>query len=226
MTRHPYSVVMACRSSDQFLRAALTSIFEQSLQPSEVILVADSIDEGIEEVRIDVKEMFPKVEFVKSQGKGMMRALNTGILRASHDFVSFLDSDDLWMPLKQERQIYELARDPLIDVVTGNAMNFKDGGLHFVEDIKWVKASLFTCSTFRAQAFEKYGLIDETASHFTWLYRWWSCAVVSGIRRIHLDLPSIMRRIHTSNSWVIHNASAHNALMRELRSIMNPRTQD
>jgi glycosyltransferase involved in cell wall biosynthesis len=150
----------------------------------------------------------------------MIAATNFGIMEARKDFIAFLDSDDLWDRRKQELQIKQLLLNPELDVVTSDSRNFTDGKLDSAE-YGWTRASLFTCATFRATAFEKFGLIDESTTHFTWLYRWWTRANDFGINRLHLEAPGTLRRIHSSNSWRVKNELAHQELMKELRNILN-----
>jgi len=220
-----YTVVVPFKSNDVYLHHALRSIYEQTLPPDEVFAVGDFDDEGLNHRVADLSSEFPNLIILRSPKSGMIAAMNFGITEASNDFIAFLDSDDLWDRRKQEMQIEQLLLNPGLHVVTSDSRNFMDGKLDSAE-CGWTRASLFTCATFRATSFKKVGLIDDSATHFTWLYRWWSRANEIGIVRLHLEAPGTLRRIHSSNSWRVKNELAHQELMKELRNILNRSGQE
>jgi glycosyltransferase involved in cell wall biosynthesis len=215
-----YSVVVPIKSNDAFLSQALQSIYDQTLPPDEVFAVGDFDDSGFNDRVLDLQSEFPNLRVLKSPKSGMISAINFGIVQASGEFIAFLDSDDLWDRRKQELQIEGLLLDSGLDVVTSDARNFTDGLYDSIE-YGWTRAMLFTCATFRASTFKRVGLLDDLATHFTWLYRWWTNANHVGINRLHIQVPGVLRRIHSANSWRVDNERAHQELMNELRNILN-----
>lgn len=220
-----YSVVIPAKANCLFILECLKSVYDQTLLPDEVKLVFDESDQNLNSATNLIKSQFPNVEICISNGTGMISALNFGINLNHSEYISFLDSDDLWVETKQQNQITELILDQTVDVVTSNARNFIMNRVGMSGSDKWVPACTFTSATFRKHTFDKFGLIDENSTHFTWLYRWWSNASNLGINRSHLDSPGLHRRIHSKNSWTIQNSTAHVELFRELRQIMNQRGQ-
>ncbi len=214
-----YDVVVPTKGNCEFVLECLSSIFNQSLAPTSVKLVLDDGDLYFGALKNNVKTNFPTCEVVTSRGYGMIRALNYGITTGESDFISFLDSDDLWTPDKQILQIDALSKYKEFDVVTSNLMNF-DLRETLIPKRDWISSLTFTSATFRKSTFKRFGLIDETASHFTWLYRWWAKAIQSGISRLELDVPGVVRQVHGSNSWMLDNQRAHQYLFTELRKII------
>ena len=95
------SVVIPTYNRCRLLRRALESVFCQSLQPLEVIVV----DDGSTDLTHDfVRTEFPEVVLVSQDRAGVSAARNKGISSSSGDWVAFLDSDDDWHPQKLERQ--------------------------------------------------------------------------------------------------------------------------
>lgn len=86
-----------------------------------------------------------------------------------------------------------------------------------------IPGMMFTCTTFRTSAFDRYGALDPNATHFTWLYRWWSQAKARGISTTHLDYLGVKRRLHPSNSWTLQRSVAHQHLLGELRQLHHAR---
>jgi len=218
-----YDVIVAARGNCEYLQDCLLSIAEQSLLPNSVKLILDNDDPHYGELQDIAKRKFPITEVRRSPGHGMITAVNFGISLCSSEFIAFLDSDDLWETEKQQQQIEALSANSRLDVVTSNALNVRKTQLSD-QISNWTPSLTFTSATFRRSAFQKFGLIDVSATHFNWLYRWWAFAYQAGISRLHLDSPGVKRRIHSSNSWVTQNSRAHRDLFDELRQIMHRQT--
>jgi glycosyltransferase involved in cell wall biosynthesis len=91
MCRH--TVVIATCNRKPYVLEAIESVCRQTLPPSEVIVVDDGSTDGtVEAIRL----RFPQVCVVQQENRGVSIARNRGVARASGEFVSFLDDDDLW----------------------------------------------------------------------------------------------------------------------------------
>lgn len=101
------SVLIPTYNSEQTICRALSSVFAQTLQPIEVIVV----DDGSTDNTVSVVEEFSRglkanfLKFVKlDSNHGCYHARNVGWDMASGQFLAFLDSDDSWHPRKLEIQ--------------------------------------------------------------------------------------------------------------------------
>ncbi len=75
---------------------ALGSVFNQTFQPDEIIVVNDGSTDGSEKV---VKELnHPLVKIIHQTNRGVSAARNRGISEAGCAWIAFLDADDEWMP--------------------------------------------------------------------------------------------------------------------------------
>ncbi|MFN8172178.1 MAG: glycosyltransferase family A protein [Candidatus Nanopelagicales bacterium] len=215
-----YSVVIASRVDDPLLPDAVASIAAQTRRPASIRVVCnpgEPIDTGWV-ARATRAAGGIDIDVLRSDASGMVSALNHGIGTCSTRYVAFLDTDDVWLPEKQERQLDALAADPRLDAVSCRAANFhiSDDGSHVVGEP--TTATMFTCTTFRREAFDAYGLIDGDTTHFTWLYRWWGRAHDLGITSSCLDYVGLHRRLHTGNSWTLERTRAHRDLLAEIRA--------
>jgi glycosyltransferase involved in cell wall biosynthesis len=95
----PISVIIPVYNRRALLRAALESVADQTMLPAEVIVV----DDGSQEPVADIAEAFG-AKVISQENSGPSAARNRGIAAASQDWIAFLDSDDLWVPEKLERQ--------------------------------------------------------------------------------------------------------------------------
>jgi glycosyltransferase involved in cell wall biosynthesis len=215
-----YTAVIATRLRDPYLIHALSSIYGQSYPPERVEVIVDAGHDLAKDWHDEIVDRFPEVSIRTQTGRGMISALNFGIERLATPYVSFLDSDDVWRPLKQEFQVAILEEDPSLHAVLCRAVNstVKEDGEF--ESGRPTRSSLFTSTTFRSSTFSTFGPLDTSASHFVWLYRWWASARQAGIRTSEIEYIGLERRIHGANSWLVNNQDAHSELLGEIRRIV------
>jgi glycosyltransferase involved in cell wall biosynthesis len=108
------SVVIPTYNRRKLLFRALGSVFGQTHRPVEVIVVDDASSDGTVEAlrRADFPVRVEVLALPFNQGPAAAR--NAGIRRASGRYVAFLDSDDVWLADKLERQtaLLEASADP------------------------------------------------------------------------------------------------------------------
>ena len=81
---------------------AVDSILRQSYPKIEVIVIDDgSTDDTLEALR----PFGDKIKIIAQNNSGPSAARNHGIAASRGEIVAFLDSDDLWLPTKIERQV-------------------------------------------------------------------------------------------------------------------------
>lgn len=89
-----FSVVIPTFNRSGFLAEALASVWAQSFDDYEVIVVDDGSTDGTREYLCGLGRV--RVINQARQGPGVAR--NTGVANAAGQYVAFLDSDDLWFP--------------------------------------------------------------------------------------------------------------------------------
>lgn len=109
-TRPPrVSVVIPAYNAAATLAATLESVFAQTFEDFEVIVV----DDGSSDDTAAVAASFgPRVRCLRVPNGGVSRARNHGIADARGEFVALLDADDLWDASKLARQFSALDADP------------------------------------------------------------------------------------------------------------------
>ena len=87
------SVIIPAFNVEDLVSRALDSVLEQTLQPSEIIVVDDGSTDGTPQ---RVKDYGNSVRYIRQKNSGPSVARNTGISAAAGDWIAFLDADDLW----------------------------------------------------------------------------------------------------------------------------------
>ena len=105
MTDISISVIVPTFNRKDMLSRALLSIFSQSHEPFEVIVVDNGSNDNTQEM---LRDEFPQVRLLLEPEKGVSRARNKGICEATGEWIAFLDSDDEWQPDKLEVQTREI----------------------------------------------------------------------------------------------------------------------
>lgn len=95
------SVIIPFYNNKKWLEEALNSVSNQSYQNLEVIIINDGSTENIDDLIIE----YPNFKFYKTANHGAGAARNTGIAKANGAYLCFLDSDDLWVKDKVEKQL-------------------------------------------------------------------------------------------------------------------------
>ena len=107
-----FSVVIPLHNKAPFIARALESVFAQSFQDFELLVVDDaSTDGGIEEVR---RLGYDRVRLLHRDrpGPGGYAARNLGIESSRGDWIAFLDADDQWYPNHLESTVDTISRFP------------------------------------------------------------------------------------------------------------------
>lgn len=105
--RHPaVSVVIPCYNCEKYIRITIESVLHQTMKDFEIIVVDDcSTDRSYEIVR-EMASEDPRIRVLKNEAnQGVAAARNKGIEAAEGEKIALLDSDDLWLEDKLERQL-------------------------------------------------------------------------------------------------------------------------
>lgn len=104
------SVIIPTYNRPELLRKALDSVLQQTYRDLEVIVVDDGSCEETHLCNLKLLQMDNRVRYVyKKESCGVAAARNDGIRIAEGRYVAFLDDDDIWLPMKLEKQVQFMA---------------------------------------------------------------------------------------------------------------------
>ena len=125
-----FSVSMCVYGGDEpaFFDAALRSIVDQTVPPSEIVLVVDGpILEAIQSVIVKWKMNLTEIAFrviYLEQNMGHGEARRISFENCSHDLIALMDADDLSVSTRFEQQLAYLDKHPEVSVVGGQIHEF------------------------------------------------------------------------------------------------------
>jgi len=102
------SVVIPTYNRRQTIGRSIDSILNQTLFPSEIIVVDDGSTDGTSDY---IQSNFPSIILLQQPNKGVSSARNMGIRSSNSDWVALLDSDDEWFSQKLEKQVMTLSQN-------------------------------------------------------------------------------------------------------------------
>jgi len=113
MNSCPVSVIIPTYNRALFIGRALESVVRQTLKCSEIIVVDDGSTDNTSDilVKFSSSENIP-LKIVRQTNRGVAAARNHGIVKATGDYIAFLDSDDHWHKKKIELQYKCLQENP------------------------------------------------------------------------------------------------------------------
>jgi glycosyltransferase involved in cell wall biosynthesis len=127
----PYSILMSVyvKEKAEYIRIAIDSILNQTVKPTEFVLVKDGplteeLEKIIEDFVLANKKLFKIVTLEKNVGLGL--ALQKGILECSNELIARMDSDDYSMPNRMEKQLLEFQKDEDLQVCGTHINEFEN----------------------------------------------------------------------------------------------------
>ena len=125
----PISVIVPCYRCDQTIARAIFSVVNQSMLPSEILLIEDcSEDDGkTRQALFYVQNLYPqsniRIIFLQ-QNSGPSKARNVGWQNASQPYIAFLDADDSWHLDKLKIQYSWMRAHPDVLVTAHQSVKF------------------------------------------------------------------------------------------------------
>jgi len=120
------SVVMPVYNEENYLKASIESILNQSFTDYEFII----IDDGSTDTSVKIIKSYndPRIILYQSENRGMVYQFNFGINRANASIIARMDADDIAEVNRFEEQNEFLEKNPQIDIVGSNVIFINENG--------------------------------------------------------------------------------------------------
>ena len=120
------SAIIIFLDGAQFIEEAIESVFAQTYDNWELLLVDDGSTDGSTDIARRYAEQYPeKVRYLEHdshQNRGMSASRNLGLSKAIGEYIAFLDADDIWLPHKLQQQVAILHALPEAAMLYGRTL--------------------------------------------------------------------------------------------------------
>lgn len=116
------SVILTLFNSKKFYKRAIDSLGKQVFKGFEVVIVDDGSTDGIETELIPFLKSNPNYKYIRHSNRKHPLSLNTGIKCSSGRFITFLDSDDEYLPTHLEERFKYFTENPNTDLIYSSAL--------------------------------------------------------------------------------------------------------
>lgn len=162
MTDQPLvSIVIPMYNAQDWIVGLLESILRQTYRNIEIILVNDGSTDASAEVvsRFSKRDFGIDLRVILQENSGVSEARNEGVRQSSGELLAFVDSDDIWMAEKIERQVQQIVEQNASAVSCSYAI-FRDSDLQVLDVVHpiWSREGVRDWLLFRSYG----GLLSST----------------------------------------------------------------
>lgn len=201
-------VSVYAKENPEFLNQAFFSVWdEQSLKPSQIVLVKDGtlspeLEKLVKEWQDKLSDVLTIVELPENIGLG--GALNAGLRVCQHDLVARMDADDIAHRERFEKQVQYLELNPQVDVLGSFVQEMSSSGelldiRRMPTEHEDILTNLWACPLIHPSIMMRRDKILNAGNYSVDLRRrqdyelWFRCAE-QGVRFANLDLPLLYYR--------------------------------
>ena len=135
-----YSVLMSVyyKEKPEYLSKSIDSILKQTISPDEFIIVEDGpLGEELNKVLDNYKKEYSLIRLLKlEKNGGLGNALNAGLKICKNELVARMDSDDISLPDRCEKQLKCFEKDNDLVIVGGQIDEFVDNTTNIISSRK------------------------------------------------------------------------------------------
>jgi glycosyltransferase involved in cell wall biosynthesis len=124
-----FSVIMSVYAKENpiYLDECLKSLSCQTLRANEIVLVEDGpISSELTLIIDSFRNELNIISVHLLENVGLGAALNEGLKNCTHEVVARMDTDDIALPERFEKQIAQLKKNPKIDILGAYAQDFNE----------------------------------------------------------------------------------------------------
>ena len=154
------SVIMPVYNAEKYVSEAIESVRNQSYENWELIIVDDGSTDRSPEIIDAYSRKDPRIKFLHQKKQGVSMARNFALCQTHGEYVTFIDSDDVYHPDRLYRMVQIFEKYPNCDIVFSSYTEF-------MGEWKYSEAS----SSGEIKVYDDEILIhviSDTKNHFVW----------------------------------------------------------
>jgi glycosyltransferase involved in cell wall biosynthesis len=203
-------IVVPVYNGESYLLDTLETINQQTYPYIHVYVVDDHSTDSTPQILADHGSRFPRTIIRHPENRGLSAARNSGIASGSGQYIAILDADDLWRPMKLERQLAVFqSADTSLGIVSSDFQIIDEHGTmrdptvyNYCRDITPSTRDLLvlgnvvsggSAALIRRECFERCGGFDESLSACEDWEMWHRIAAHYSIRILREPLVLVRR---------------------------------
>lgn len=99
-----------------YLEKCIFSLCKQTLEDIEILLVDDGSEAYVEEICLKYAKEDKRIQYIRIEHQGVSIARNTGLEKATGEYIAFVDPDD-FVELNYLEHLYETSKEWQVDVL-------------------------------------------------------------------------------------------------------------
>lgn len=156
------SVIVPLYNAEKYIEETMESILNQTYKNIEIVIVDDGSKDQSSSIVKNFKKKYPEqIKYILQENQGVSVARNTGIENANGEYISFLDSDDLWHSTKIEKQIESMHKNNMNACYCGFMNFYEETGEKVENTTNFVKGNM-------TKAFLTHQVFAQTS---TWIFK-------------------------------------------------------
>ncbi|MBC7694099.1 MAG: glycosyltransferase family 2 protein [Burkholderiales bacterium] len=214
------SIIMTAYNEELYIKEAIESVLAQTYTDFEFIIVNDGSIDQTESIILSFSD--DRIKYVKNEHNlKLIDSLNIGLNLAKGKYIARMDSDDLCMPERLEKQIEFMEANPEIGISGAQLIVFgsHDGFMNYPLTHDDIRLKLFISSCFgnnvvmfRRVIFEKNQLFFPLGYFHAEDFKCWT-NWMSVTKAANLNLYLVKYRSHANSV-----SSKHKLIQRETRN--------
>lgn len=194
------SVIITVYNGEKYILETLQSIASQDYSNIEIIIIDDGSTDNTAKL---VNDFNVPIVYELQQHAGIATGWNRGVEKATGEYISFLDSDDLWSRNKTRNQVEFLKLNPHIDILFGYAKEFRSqdvaGDHKEMEPVPGISACTMMI---KKEKFLEVGLFNTKWAKG--IFSDWYLRATEASLKMYVDKQIVLyRRIHDTNHGIL-----------------------
>lgn len=209
LTDMPIDIVMPVYNGAKTIDESIESVLNQTHQNFRLLIVDDGSTDNTEKVCAPYLSD-ERLRYVRCEHRGISETLNSGIALSTTEYIARQDADDMWLPWHLDFLLYELEKNPQLDLI-GSRVVVKEEDVpekvnlnsksHLSGEDLWLALAYRNCfnhSTviFKRSAYEEAGKYDSKCNGFEDWHLW--SRVVAKNNALLLDVVTAYYKLSDS----------------------------
>jgi glycosyltransferase involved in cell wall biosynthesis len=200
-----HCIIIPAFNAAQYIVQCVQSALDQLGKSDKIIIVNDGSTDDTQSILASMTD--PKVTVLSlNQNQGIAAARNFALVKASGDYIHFLDHDDLW-PSDRMEVINKIAHEKKPDIISGWVEHFFCPSLSFQQSQDFAlpanqAAALPGSVVFSYQMIQRLGLLDVTLTSGEFV-DYVSRAMMLKPNWVKTQHVLLRRRIHGNNHTLV-----------------------